>query len=170
VRLRLVVADNDRVGRGPRTASSRTGDSPWVAEDVARLASLLALGTVGIAVAWFGTSGATKWSTQTAWVAVAIAAVTIGAGSCIRWIIAGMRSTRLARREIVEELTGRWLDDAEGRPTTVDAAWENTVASAAAMTRFHRPTCQLAVGKNVALLATPEAVARHLTPCEMCAP
>lgn len=169
MRLRLVIADDYR-GARPRRASSRTSDSPWLSVDVTRLAFALALATIANTIAWYGSSGTTEWSTQMGWLVLSIAAAALAAGSCARWIIAGLRSTRWERAQIVRVVNAAWPDkDGLNRAIAVDDQLEVPVAGPT-MTRFHRPTCQLAAGKDVVGLTTTQIFAGRLAPCEMCAP
>lgn len=169
MRLRLVIGDDYRGGR-PRQASSRGSASPWLSADVTRLGCLLALALIANTIAWYGSSGTTDWSTQTGWMVLSIASATVAAGSCARWVITGLRTTRAERAQIIGAINIAWPD--KGGPTRTpafDNRWETPVASRT-MTRFHRPTCQLAAGKDVVRLNSSQITTRHLAPCEMCAP
>jgi hypothetical protein len=150
--------------------SSRSSDSPWLAADVTRLASLLAVALIAHTVAWYGSSGTTSWSTQMAWMVLSIAAVTVAAASCARWVITGMRSTRWERAQIVRVINAVWPDKSGGDRTTAVEERYGAPVAAPTMTRFHRPSCQLAAGKDVTGLTEAQIVDHHLAPCEMCAP
>lgn len=169
MRLRLVFADDHR-GARPRQASSRTSDSPWLSVDVTRLAFALAVALIANTIAWYGSSGTTDWSTQMGWLVLSIAAATLAAGSCARWVIAGLRSTRWERAHVIRVVGAAWPDQRRPeRTVAVDGQIETPVA-APTMTRFHRPTCQLAAGKDVVGLTGSQIAAGQLEPCEMCAP
>ena len=169
MRLRLEFADDHR-GVRPRQATSRTSESPWLSVDVTRLAFALALALIANTIAWYGSSGTTDWSTQMGWLVLSIAAATLAAGSCARWVITGLRSTRRERAQIVRVVNGAWPDKRRPERTiVVDDQFEIPVAGPT-MTRFHRPTCQLAAGKDVVGLTGPQIASEHLAPCEMCAP
>lgn len=170
MKLRLVIGDDSRAER-PRRASSGASDSPWLSADVTRLACLLTLALIANSIAWYGSSGTTDWSTQVGWLVLSIAAATVAAASCARWVITGLRSTRWERAQIVRAISTVWPDQESRIRTTAakDDRWEMLVASRT-MTRFHRPTCQLATGKDVVGVTSSQIVARRLVPCEMCAP
>jgi hypothetical protein len=153
-------------GRRGQADQDRSGDSPWASEDVTRLACILAAGLAANTIAWYGASGATHWSTQMRWLVLAIGGVTITAAGCVRWVIAGLRSTRHDRAEIVGAIEARWL--AFDEPIRPVQDTRDVVVAGRTMTRFHRPTCQFAAGKQVAVLTMSQVRSRGLIPCPVC--
>jgi hypothetical protein len=138
---------------------------------VNRLGVWLAVALIANTAAWYGASGTTNWSTQIGWILLSIAAVTVGAASCARWVIAGLRSTRWQRAEIAGAVERAWPAAAvDRRRTEFAGARENAPVATETMTRFHRASCQFVVGKSAVELTHNQIAARHLAPCEVCTP
>jgi hypothetical protein len=124
---------------------------------------------VSLAVAgWAGASGEVLVSRQLPWAALAGAAVVVAGAANAGWLLTGRRA--VAERQA--SALGRAFPAVvrlfpSERPS---AAPGDEPVAGPGMTRYHRPTCLLAAGKDVA----PAPVGLHRRagrrPCELCAP
>jgi hypothetical protein len=142
---------------------------PWRVADVMRFYVTTLLAVMVIAIAWWAASGTANVSTQSAWTAVAIGGLIIAGTGNVFWLLAGRTIVAVRRRQLVgfPETTPRAVAPEAVAPPLADTG---KLVATKSMTRYHRPDCPLAVGKD-ARVATLEAHQKKgRRPCGVCNP
>lgn len=134
---------------------------PWTHGDRLRVVSRVVLGLAGLVVAWYGCSGTISFEHSLMWIAAATAAVAIGVTGMVSWLLHGLAEVKRATAGILVEVRAG-LEDAPGEVSGKRAEPVVHVA-AAGMRRYHLPTCELVVGKQVSRI---RPAGRR--PCGMC--
>jgi hypothetical protein len=146
-----------------------------MSDDATRSSSIVVLGLVGLTICWWGASGQANWHDQSSWLAGAVASTALAAVGTSRWLMAGLRNVRLAKRELFAELGAqgflepgvRTAEASERGTSTADRAAE--FVASPTMTRFHRPECILVRNKpQVAGLSPREIHDRKMRECGVC--
>ena len=171
------------VGPVPRRAARRRSveraaptpvldrDEPWGRGPLLLFAVLAVLGLIGMVVGWVGISGTADLEKQARWLGVGIGSLILAGFGMVAWLLAGLVAVGSLRRSVLRDLALR-ATAAEARPAdeTGGQAPVGTFGIATGMARFHRPECDLLVGKDVRWL---DAEALHFAganPCGMCSP
>jgi hypothetical protein len=153
-------------------------EGPWATQDAISLAGYLAVGAVGLLVAWIGCSGTVRWNNQQAWTALAVGSVVLSLIGIAGWLRTGVQKLRTERLTIVAQLphgevAERRLPEPEAVVWATDSLTElpgrAPVVVGEGMTIFHRPTCVFAEGKALRRLRRDQAVA-SLQACPVCRP
>jgi hypothetical protein len=151
---------------------------PWTGNDlvIVCVTTIVALGLV--AVGWHGVSGEVEVRRQVLWLDLGVAGVLLlGVGNA-QWVLRGRRAVgdRRARLlplggEPIGEPAGGLTPGAgtAGAPPMAPRRAEGVVAGAA-MTRYHRPDCELVAGKEVVTAGRNEHAAQGRRPCAVCEP
>jgi len=148
---------------------------PWTGNDLVAWSLTTALGLGLVVVGWHGTSGAVEVRHQVPWLDVGVAGVVLlGAGNA-GWILRGRRAVGARRARLLPLEPG-----AVAAAAPVAAASETAVVapdpsgarlvSTAAMTRYHRPDCELVVAKAAVAATRDEHVAAGRRACGVCQP
>lgn len=123
-----------------------------------------ALAGAALALAWWGTSTTGEVSRQVDWLVVAVAALFVVVGANLGRMLVERRGLKLRRVRMA-----RMIETAFGAVSTGVDEPDDLVA-AAAMSRYHRDSCQLVEGKVVRA----DNLAAHLqaarTACGVCKP
>jgi hypothetical protein len=151
---------------------------PWRYSDFIRVYATTLVGAVGLLVAWYGSSGSTRLSTQAGWTDLGIAAVLLSGVGNTLWLVSGRRALG-ARRRLVSldagELGPAPIVGVPGNPvdatdrTLVDDPQQRLV-SAPTMTRYHRAACPMVAGKPVRAASRARHEAAGRRPCGICEP
>jgi hypothetical protein len=152
--------------------SPSLGHSPWVLDDLTRLAAVYAAIGAAFVVCWVALSTKIGFSTQMIWLVVSIGAViVVGCGSG-RWLLSGFRRVNQLEQRVADRverleaaLSSSTSDTGPLAPTIEESA---EFVSGKGMTRYHRADCQLVVGKAVRGAHPERHLARGLRPCEIC--
>lgn len=145
--------------------------SPWPATGLRRLAPLVIVGAVVLAVSWYGCSGETTWRVQVRWFGLGVLACAVNALGCLVWLGAGVRSLRRERAWTTAELRRRDLRPVRpAADAAVAATRSEALVTGARMRRYHRSDCPLMAGKEAQVLSAEAAAARGLPACGVCAP
>jgi hypothetical protein len=151
---------------------------PWRYSDFILVYATTLVGAVGLLVAWYGSGGSTRLSTQVGWTDLGIAAVLMSGVGNTLWLVSGQRAVG-ARRRLVPLNAGELgpapilgapgiYVDARDR-TLVDDPQQRPV-SAPTMTRYHRAACPLVAGKSVRAASRARHEAAGRRPCGICEP
>jgi hypothetical protein len=141
----------------------------WTGNDRLLLAATTLLGFGLVAAGWFGTSGEVEVRREVPWLNLGVTGVLLLSAGQTQWI--------LAARKRVGERRVRLLPD--GRPATVAVPAPArlsavpalaTVVATEAMTRYHRPDCQLVAGKPATSDRRETHEADGRTACTICQP
>jgi len=123
--------------------------SPWNARQRLVLAFLLAVGVVGLAAGYDGTSGTLRVGHQVVWIDVAGAALLVSGAGVVGFLTAGRRA--IGRRRLA--LFGNVVDgEAVAAVATGLAAGD--LVSAPTMTKYHRADCSFVAGKTGVVAAS----------------
>lgn len=142
---------------------------PWRVADIIRFYITTLLAALVIAIAWWAASGTADVSSQSAWTMVAIGGLIIAGTGNVLWILAGRTIVALRRRQLVvlpETISGAVAPDAV-EPPAEDAG---ALVATESMTRYHRPDCPLAVGKDARAATLNAHRKRGRRPCGVCNP
>ena len=147
---------------------------PWRLGDLLALYGAFGLGALALLVAWWGASGTAVLSRDYAWLDLGIAgSVIIASGNGV-WLLTGRRAVgerRLRALAAVQPLAvssnGHVDPTNESRAAT--AADARPVASDL-MARYHRPECQLVLGKEVTSATATAHERQGRRPCGICRP
>lgn len=155
--MRLIV-------RAPRTAgvsAPANQSTPWSLRDFARLLRFQVPGVIALVVCYVGARQTSNWDHQLYWIVGAMAAMLFTGTGWTAWLLVGSRALRRRQRRLAE-LTSRLAV-----PHRVPLS-EGVAVAGPKMTRFHRPDCPLARGREVSVATPGEYLTRGLTPCGVC--
>ena len=153
--------------RPARDQGAPPGKLPWSLNDLTRLTSFLIVSGVVIVGCAAGAGQTSVYDHQLLWIVGASVALMLSGLGWTRWLLIGSRNLRVRQRRL-DTLTARLSSKPEARVTTT--GHRELRFAAAGMTRFHRATCPLTEGKDVAGAPRNEQIARGLAPCGVCAP
>lgn len=148
---------------------AQLADTPWSVGDVPRTGSRLLLGAVGIGVSYLGVSGTASWRQQLLWVAVGVVATTVAVLGVVLWLLSGLVSIRTQRTEVRRLLERRHaLVELARQPARQSPSGDERWVTGPGMTRMHRPSCSLTVGKSVVPVTKRRQASGSLTVCGIC--
>ncbi|MCU1594526.1 MAG: hypothetical protein JWO12_1918 [Frankiales bacterium] len=133
---------------------------PWARNALLALAGCDLVVLLALAVAWRQASQLATPQQQMRWVDVAGAALLVGLGVHVGWLVAGRRLVGQRSRALDGATTRVLLSLAPDLPTQV--------VTGASMTLFHLPACPMVAGRSTEPLSAADAVDRGLEPCAMC--
>jgi hypothetical protein len=144
---------------------SLSPDLPWAARDLTALLRLGLLGLVAIAVGWIGSSGTVVLSRQAGWVGAAVMGNLMAGAAMVGWLLAGLRSVRQLKQEVVADLDARWPES-----TALDTSGGDLsgLVSLAGARRYHRAGCHLVAGKPTRVAAASAHHRAGRQPCGVC--
>ena len=164
------------LGRRLEIEESRPEESPWTFADLRTSGLLGTLGGVGVGVCWAGASSSKVYTDQLIWTGLALLALGIALGGGFVWILAGMRTVRAERLEVLTTLSRLPLmqttpTETPDLATTTDLGeLLGSVVVAPGMSRYHQRDCAFAINKKVRTMPSSEAQQTGLAPCEVCRP
>lgn len=142
---------------------------PWRFGEMLILYVSTAIGLTTIAATWWAVSGTTDQLEQVPWVNVGVGGlIVLGTGNCF-WLLAGRRAIGARRRLLLDELTAVPALPAAAEEQLANGAGPLPVWGAG-MAHYHRPGCQLAVGKATVAASVASHERRGRIPCGMCRP
>ena len=142
---------------------------PWRITHLMLVYVLNGLGAIALASAWYGASGTAKSGAQIRWVILGSAALIVMGTANTLWLLVG-RSAVTARKRLILRPVELLRSQGESAERPVVEVVDDRVFSAPGMERYHRPACQLAVGKDAQALSVSEATRAGLKPCGVCEP
>ncbi|HEX3705074.1 MAG TPA: hypothetical protein VHV76_00455 [Mycobacteriales bacterium] len=147
--------------------------APWQVADVSRLLFRVALALVAFLVTWYGAAHTTHVNRQLAWLAGGSAAAAIGLVAVVAWETAGLARVRYLKLEVASTIRVRYEGTATAAEIrnaikTTDPAKAALWVSAPGMRLYHRPGCQLALGKPVKPVNRATIDRAGLAPCGAC--
>ena len=141
------------------------GSEPWHRRDMAVLLAGSTIGVALLAAAWTEVSAQRAPGRQMVWLTVAVGAVVVGGATNGLWILAGRRALGVRRERLLAEVHAH-----TGLRKPLRASRRDGLVAAAGMRHYHRPACQLVVGKHLATAGRAEHASAGLQPCGMCEP
>ena len=145
-------------------------DGPWRRREVVWPSVRIAIGPIGILVAWYGSSDTLDWTEQSWWVAVASIALIVSLSGVAGWMKVGLRNVRHLERLMLGAARVQFAGAAVHIAADIANAQRHGRASlvtVAGTTLVHRADCLLVTGKTVD--AANPANSRHEA-CGMCQP
>lgn len=139
--------------------------SPWNSDAMVRVIALNMLAGVLLGVVWFQTSGEATARNQLSWFELGLAAIGLCGAANANWLLKGHRAISASCRE----LEANRIRDALIFDDQL-VAGDDQVVAGPAMSRYHRPGCAFAAGRQISHYAPAAAVASGWTPCEACRP
>jgi hypothetical protein len=145
------------------------GDVPWDVSALVGTGGAMLIGLALVVTGWVGASGEVVIDDQFAWLNFAVAGVVLAGVAGALWIMQGRRA--VGRRMHVL-LAPRPADDVPAFPGAESRAGrDDAFVAAAAMTRYHLPSCLLARGKPLHATGPGSFHRREgRRPCELCLP
>lgn len=144
-------------------------DGPWDRRALRLSVLRLALGPIGLFIAWYGASGSKDWKDQQVWMAIGVIALVVAITGVTGWLRTGLRNVRHFERLLLAS-AGEQVAATYARGVVATDASSDDVVVITGTTQFHRPECLLTAGKTVASLSPAEAAGGHLDACGMCLP
>jgi hypothetical protein len=148
-------------------------DAPWQVADVSRLLARLTISLLALLVTWYGAAHTTHVNRQFVWIAVGAAGAAIGVVAVVAWETAGLARVRYLKLEVAAAIrAGRGGSQTAARAN--DVSRQNGTASttqwvsAPGMRLYHRPGCQLVLGKISVAVSQATIDRRGLTACGVC--
>ena len=137
--------------------------SPWAPGESLRTAVLGAAGVVAVGGGWLATARAPSLRAQIPWVSLSTLGFIVGSFGAVSWLLRA-RAAIVKRREALLPVPMR----APAPVVAVRSRGDVVVGPAPA--RFHRPGCDLEVGRGWPRTTRASAVADGREPCGVCAP
>lgn len=157
-----------RSGRG-RRQDEWVLDGPWDRHALRLSVLRLAVGPIGLGIAWYGASGSRDWRDQQVWIAIGVFAVVIALTGVTGWLRAGLRNVRHFERLLLARAAEQ-VAATQVRTAVHGDASSDMVVVVTGTTQFHIPGCLLIAGKRVQHVAPAEATDARLDACGMCTP
>jgi hypothetical protein len=141
---------------------------PWTRRDLTLWALLMLAAIALMLIAWNGASNELRFEDDLAWLQLAIAGVAIAALANVLFFLAARRRVR----GLLVALLSSGSASVSPPPVLRSAPMRGAAGLVAAptMTHFHRPGCQLAAAKPVAIASRSEHERAGRQPCGMCRP
>jgi hypothetical protein len=150
------------------TAIPTSSPVPWRPADATRLVLVDIVGGSAVVVGWLGTAQTSALSRQLTWVTVAVVGLVIAGTGNALWLLAGRRNVGLRLRAALDEhVTG---PAAVPVPGVVAHPAARALVAVPRGSRYHRPACVLARGKEHQPATAKRHLANGLRPCEACRP
>jgi hypothetical protein len=145
---------------------------PWKASSLVALAGVEAATVALVIACWYGASTRATPEQQMPWMNAAAIAAVLAFALQAGWLVAGQRAVArrgyTLRQSAAQVLAPRDLPTATAPAEAVVPCHE--FVSGAGMTRFHRPGCVLAQGRETRVVRTAQIRRQRLLPCPMCRP
>ena len=140
---------------------------PWSRGHFVRLAVIVALGGLVVALAWNATATRGRLEDQTGFVALGVAGFLVAAVAQVIWLLSGRRAVA-AHSVQTQASVAALLQDPIAVPSLPGLS--GALVGAEGMRHYHRPECPIAAGQPwpPELRRTHEAAGR--TPCGICQP
>jgi hypothetical protein len=135
---------------------------PWTGRQRATLAGVQAVGLLVVWLGWWGASGATLVNRQLGWLNLATAGLIASGVANTLWLRRGRHAVTESRRALTPLLAA--ADEPSGPVAPVE------FVSGPGMTTFHRRSCPLAAGKDLAGRPRTGWEAAGLSACPVCEP
>lgn len=145
---------------------------PWPLDGLWKVGLANAFGAVAVVVSWFGAAGSAVVAQQVNWVLLGVGGVAVLAVADCMWLLVGRRAVGLRRRAVLRPLAAfaRPSGNGTGDPANT-LVWEVDQPRWVPGTRhYHRPQCQLVVGKDARTGTIAEHELAGRTACGMCQP
>ncbi len=155
-----------------RTAPLRIADreEPWNRRAGVVPAILLALGVIGMVVGWVGISDTADLEEQARWLGLGIGSLIVAGIGMVVWLLAGLVSVSTMRRSVMHDLAIRYPADVPQTALTAEQPLVGQFGIATGMRRYHRPDCDVLIGKTVQWQDEEFFLSAGTTPCGMCLP
>jgi hypothetical protein len=143
-------------------------DVLWDVSSLVATGGAMLVGLALIVAAWVGASGLTVIDGQFAWLNLGVFGVVLAGAAGALWIMQGRRAVG-RRMHAMLVVPGEARAPIGAGDLQAAATGNGAFVAAAAMTRYHVPSCLLVQGKSPAAKA-PESFHRRegRRPCEMC--
>ena len=139
---------------------------PWNRRQARGFAVSTALGAGLLGAAYFGVSAEVHLKDQVPFFDVGIAGLLVGAAGGVRWLAVVVKAVRGRKAAATALVRSRFAPvGAVGA-----AGMTEGLVATPRMTRYHRPACSLAAGKDVSAATLSEHSAAGRRPCGVCAP
>jgi hypothetical protein len=136
--------------------------------DVAIVSVALGIGAVTLLVGWWGVSGTADHADQWLWLNLAVGGLVVSGAGIGLWLLGGTRRLRGLRQAVGAALTAGGLAGSGLTAVPTSGPVATGSVTAARMTRFHRPDCNLMGGKQAEAVTATRA--GQLRPCGVCHP
>lgn len=158
-------------GRG----AAEPGPLPWTVNEFLRTLTTNAVGMSGLLLAWFGVSGTADPETGMTYTVIGVGTLVMAGSANAVWLMRGRRACGARTAEV-----GAVLASALGTANLLAQVREpsgsshdrravpTVLVTVPGTPRYHRPTCQLVVGKDVVSQELEAHVAAGLVPCGVC--
>jgi ABC-type nickel/cobalt efflux system permease component RcnA len=166
ISLGKTQARSARSARAKRVRS-HDGPEPWIRRDLIVVAVVLAVAVIGIVLGWLGVSDTVDLNDQTRWLGFGIGALILGGFAMVFWLLLGLRSVAVLRREVMVEVNRRHPEPVRTPAILTDS---HGLATVPGMRRFHLGTCQMLEGKTATFATAAEHAQAGLLPCPICLP
>lgn len=148
-------------------------DAPWQVADVSRVMVRLGVSLLALLFTWYGAAHTSHVNRQMWWLVGGSAGAAVGLLAVVAWETAGLARVRYLKLEVVSTIrirNGGSTSATEIRTaiTTSDPAKAALWVTAPGMRLYHRPGCQLALGKPVAPVGRAAIDRAGLAPCAAC--
>lgn len=174
-----ISVGSTRTGRATRAAGARgarskrrshEGREPWAKGDAVVVAVVLVLAVAGLVAGWAGVSNTVNLNSQTRWLGFGIAALLLGGFGMVVWLLVGLRSIAVLRREVMTQLDRRHPAPASGAAdlTVGQEGVRAGFGAANGMRRYHRDGCQLLAGKEATFTDEARQQQAGRVPCPIC--
>jgi len=143
---------------------------PWSSDHLVRALLGNGLGGLLIATAWFQAAIADTDAVRTrmTWLVLAIVGLVVAGVSNALWLFRGRQALTIARVALMADMREGLRPAPEGDGPRHRAV--ERFVSAPGMTRYHRPTCSLAIGKELTARTAAAWSRAGMSPCEVCEP
>jgi len=139
---------------------------PWNRRELTGFAVATVVGGGLLGASYLGVSAKVALADQVPFLDLGIAGLLVGTVGAVRWLAAVVKAVRVRRAGAVALVRSRFGVVATAGPDGPAAGLVTT----ARMTRYHRPGCSLAAGKEVSAATRAEHSAAGRRPCGVCTP
>lgn len=154
------------------TPHSASRPLPWRLGNLSSLLGFVGLGGIILLVAWWGASSTAVVSKQYPWLDLGIAG-TVGICTGIgAWLLAGHRAIADRRLHVTALAEAAFGDHARFSDDVISSMshHEDVLLATAGMSHYHRPDCQLMLGKPSQPLGRAAHETHDRQPCGICQP
>jgi hypothetical protein len=144
-------------------------DGPWQRREVVWPSARIAVGLIGIWVAYVGASGTLNWTDQSWWVAIGSIALIVSLSGVAGWIKVGLRNVRHLEKLMLGTARVQFAGAAAAISADARRAHQadtSALVVLAGATLVHRADCLLVTGKPVQGVSSSPG----LETCGMCQP